>query len=184
MCEKWILLSAKSILLTATYAMSISAAISAEPPLSIGVITTLSGPAGYLGQDIRDGMQLAIDVNKGRLGGREVQLVVEDDNLKPGNAKQIANKMITEQDIKIFSGIVFTNVLLAAAPEILDNNGIYIGANAAPAQFCGMRCHPNHFVSLWQSDSIGESGRRARRIARLQASFSRVRPQLPGRQRD
>jgi branched-chain amino acid transport system substrate-binding protein len=154
---KWILLSAKSILLTATYAISISAAISAEPPLSIGVITTLSGPAGYLGQDIRDGMQLAIDVNKGRLGGREVQLVVEDDNLKPGNAKQIANKMITEQGIKIFSGIVFTNVLLAAAPEILDNNGIYIGANAAPAYFAGKGCHPNYFVSSWQSDSIGES---------------------------
>jgi branched-chain amino acid transport system substrate-binding protein len=34
------------------------------------MITTLSGPAGYLGQDIRDGFQLAIDQNGGELGGK------------------------------------------------------------------------------------------------------------------
>ena len=37
-------------------------AVQAQEPLKIGMITTLSGPAGYLGLDIRDAFQLAIDM--------------------------------------------------------------------------------------------------------------------------
>ena len=51
----------------------------AQQPVKIGLITTLSGPAGYLGADIRDGFQLAIDLEGGKLGGVPVQLVVEED---------------------------------------------------------------------------------------------------------
>lgn len=129
----------------------------AQQPLKIGLITTLSGPAGYIGQDIRDGFQLAIDQNKGKLGGRDAQVVVEDDGLKPGNAKQIAGKMLSEQGIKIFTGIVFGNVAAAAVPDILDNKAVYISANSASAPFAGKECHPHYFVSSWQNDGQGES---------------------------
>ena len=37
-------------------------AASAQEPLKIGMITTLSGPGGYLGQDIRDAFNLAIEM--------------------------------------------------------------------------------------------------------------------------
>lgn len=147
----------KGILPTTLLALGVSAASAQQAPLKIGMITTLSGPAGYLGQDIRDGFQLAIDLNKGALGGRSVQLVVEDDSLKPGNAKQIASKMLSEQKIKIFTGVVFANVAFAAVPEILDNNAVYVSANTASATFAGKECHPNYFVSSWQDDSQGES---------------------------
>ena len=40
----------------------------------IGVITTLSGPAGYLGEQIRDGLTLGLDAS-----GAAYELVVEDD---------------------------------------------------------------------------------------------------------
>lgn len=146
----------KGILSAAAMALSVTAAF-AEDPLKIGMITTLSGPAGYLGQDIRDGFQLAIDQNQGKLGGKAVELVVEDDALKPGNAKQIADRMLTEQGIKIFTGMVFANVAFAAVPDILDNDGIYVSANTASATFAGKDCHPNYFVSSWQDDSQGES---------------------------
>ncbi|PWK76090.1 ABC transporter substrate-binding protein [Aminobacter sp. AP02] len=146
----------KGILSAAFLALSASAAY-AEDPLKIGMITTLSGPAGYLGQDIRDGFQLAIDANKGQLGGKTVELVVEDDSLKPGNAKQIADKMLSEQGIKLFTGMVFANVAFAALPDILDGDAIYVSANTASATFAGKECHPNYFVSSWQDDSQGES---------------------------
>lgn len=146
----------KGILPAAILALSVSTAY-AEDPLKIGMITTLSGPAGYLGQDIRDGFQLAIDQNKGQLGGKAVELVVEDDSLKPGNAKQIADKMLTEQDIKLFTGMVFANVAFAALPDILDSDAMYVSANTASATFAGKECHPNYFVSSWQDDSQGES---------------------------
>lgn len=129
----------------------------AKEPVTIGMITTLSGPAGYLGQDIRDGFQLAIDQNGGELGGKPVALKVEDDGLKPGNAKQIAEAMLSEQGVKLFTGMVFANVAGAALPDILDEGGIYISPNTASAEFAGKECHPNYFVSSWQDDSQGES---------------------------
>lgn len=147
----------KGILSSLALALSLSSAAYAEDALKIGMITTLSGPAGYLGQDIRDGFQLAIDANKGQLGGKAVELVVEDDGLKPGNAKQIADKMLSGGDIKIFTGMVFANVAFAALPDILDNGGLYISANTASSTFAGKECHPNYFVSSWQDDGQGES---------------------------
>ncbi|MFJ6324733.1 MULTISPECIES: ABC transporter substrate-binding protein [unclassified Rhizobium] len=138
-------------------ALALSASVALAEPVKIGMITTLSGPAGYLGQDIRDGFQLAVDKNSGKLGGKEVSLVVEDDGLKPGNAKQIADKMLSDQGIKLFTGIVFANVAFAAVPDILDGDGIYVSANTASASFAGKDCNPNYFVSSWQDDSQGES---------------------------
>ncbi len=146
----------KGILSAAMLALSISAAHAGDA-IKIGMITTLSGPAGYLGQDIRDGFQLAIDQNKGQLGGKPVELVVEDDSLKPGNAKQISDKMLSEQGIKLFTGMVFANVAYAAVPDILDGDAIYVSANTASATFAGKDCNPNYFVSSWQDDSQGES---------------------------
>ena len=85
----------------------------AQQPLKIGMITTLSGPGGYLGQDIRDAFQLAIEQEGGKLGGVPVQLVVEDDGLKPGQGKQIADKFMKGEKIKLLTGIVFSNVARA-----------------------------------------------------------------------
>lgn len=149
-------LIARKILLTASLLSAMVTLGHSQEPLKIGMITTLSGPAGYLGQDIRDGFQLAIDERGGSLGGVSVELVVEDDSLKPGNARQIAEGMLAD-DVRIFTGIVFANVAFAAVPEILDNEAVYISANTASSTFAGKDCHPNYFVSSWQDDSQGES---------------------------
>ena len=79
--------------------------------VKIGMITTLSGPGGYLGQDIRDAFALAIE--DGAFGATKIDLVVEDDGLKPAQAKQIANRFIKTDGIKLFTGVVFSNILEA-----------------------------------------------------------------------
>lgn len=135
---------------------STAIAVQADP-VKIGVITTLSGPGGYLGQDIRDGMQLAIDLEGGTLGGVPVALVVEDDASKPANGRQIADRMMSEQGVKLFSGIVFSNIASATVPDIVDSDNIYISANAAPSNMAGKECHENYFVVSWQNDSMHEA---------------------------
>ena len=127
----------------------------AADPVKIGMITTLSGPAGYLGQDIRDGFMLALE--EGKLGGVPVELVVEDDGLKPGQGKQIAERFMGEQGIKLFTGIVFSNVAGATVPDIVDNDAFYVSPNAAPSNMAGKECTPNYFVVSWQNDSLHES---------------------------
>lgn len=50
----------------------------AADPVNIGFITTLSTPAGYIGEDERDGFNPAVTQGGGKLGGVLVELVVED----------------------------------------------------------------------------------------------------------
>jgi branched-chain amino acid transport system substrate-binding protein len=135
----------------------LSTAAMAQQPLKIGLITTLSGPAGYLGADVRDAFQLAIDMGGGKLGGVPVQLVTEDDGFKPGQGKQIADKMMKSDGIKLFTGIIFSNIAGATVPDILDAGGIYVSPNAGPSNFAGKECHKNYFVVSWQNDNLHES---------------------------
>jgi branched-chain amino acid transport system substrate-binding protein len=129
----------------------------AQQPVKIGFITTLSGPAGYIGADARDAFNLAVEMEGGKLGGVPVQVVVEDDGLKPGQGKQIADRMMKTDGIKLFTGIIFSNVLGATAPDILDAGGIYVSPNAGPSNFAGKDCHKNYFVVSWQNDTLHES---------------------------
>ncbi|MBR3192779.1 ABC transporter substrate-binding protein [Bosea sp. (in: a-proteobacteria)] len=142
------------VMLAAAVAMP---ALAQQAPVKIGMVTTLSGPGGYLGQDIRDAFKLAIDMNGGKLGGAPVELVVEDDALKPGQGKQIAEKMLKTDGIKIMTGIVFSNVAGATVPDIVDAGALYVSPNAAPSNFAGKECNENYFVVSWQNDSLHES---------------------------
>ena len=126
--------------------------------LKIGMITTLSGPGGYLRQEIRDGFQLAIDNEGGSLGGAPVQLLVEDDAFKPAQAKQIADRFFQNEGIRLFTGIVFSNVLAAAVPDLLDGDAVYVSPNAGPSNFTGKDCNRNYYVVSWSNDSLHEAG--------------------------
>lgn len=129
----------------------------AQDPVKIGMITTLSGPGGYLGQDIRDGFNLAVELEGGKLGGVPVEVVVEDDGLKPGQGKQIAERFLNNDGIKLFTGIVFSNVAGATVPDLVDAGAFYVSANAAPSNLAGKGCNENYFVVSWQNDSLHES---------------------------
>ena len=121
------------------------------------MITSLSGPGGYLGQDIRDGFKLAIEMQGGKLGGVPVEVLVEDDGVKPGQGKQIAERFLKNEKIKLFTGIVFSNVSAATVPDILDAGAIYVSPNAGPSTFAGKDCNANYYVVSWQNDSLHES---------------------------
>ncbi|MBB4261377.1 ABC transporter substrate-binding protein [Bradyrhizobium sp. CIR3A] len=134
-----------------------AASAQAQEAVKIGLVTSLSGPGGYLGQDIRDGFALAIDTGGGKLGGVPVQVIVEDDGAKPGQGKQIVDRLLKNDKVKIFTGIVFSNVAGATVPDVLDAGALYVSANAGPSTFAGKGCHPNYFVVTWQNDSLHES---------------------------
>jgi branched-chain amino acid transport system substrate-binding protein len=121
------------------------------------MVTTLSGPGGYLGADVRDAFNLAIEMEGGKLGGVPVQVLIEDDALKPGQGKEIAERFMKTERVKLLTGIIFSNVAGAVVPDVLDNGGIYVSPNAGPSNFAGKECHANYFVVSWQNDTLHES---------------------------
>jgi branched-chain amino acid transport system substrate-binding protein len=128
----------------------------AAEPVKIGMITTLSTKAGYLGEDIRDGFKLAIAQESGKLGGIAVELMVEDDGRKPGKGKQIAERFIKRDKAKILTGIVFSNVAMAVVPKVVRDDIVYLSTNAAPSKLAGKGCHPNYFSVSYQNDNLDE----------------------------
>ena len=144
-------------LLSAASLLALTAVPGWADPVKIGVITTLSGPSGYIGEQVRDAIQLAVDKEGGKLGGKEVQLVVEDDALNLGNGRQIAEKFVNDEGIKVLTGIIFSNVAGAVVPDVVDNDAFYISSNAAPSSLAGEGCNQNYFVVSWQNDSLHEA---------------------------
>jgi branched-chain amino acid transport system substrate-binding protein len=64
----------------------------AADKVKIGLITTLSRPAAVIGQQQRDGLKLALKELGNKLGERDVELLIQDDEVKPdvavsGNGK-------------------------------------------------------------------------------------------------
>lgn len=124
-------------------------------PVKIGLITTLSGPGGYLGQDVRDAMALAMEGDT--LGGVKVQVITEDDGLKPAQAKQIVARMLKSEGVRLFTGLIFSNVAEAVVPDVLEEGAFYVSPNAGPSGLTGKNCHRNYFVVSWQNDNMSES---------------------------
>lgn len=141
--------------LMAGMVMSATAAFAEE--VKIGMITTLSGPAGYLGQDVRDGFMLAIKEEGGMLGGTKVEVIVEDDGLKPENGRAIAERFLERDNVEIMTGVIFSNISPVVAPLTLRAKRFYVTPNSAPSQFAGSKCHENYFAVAWQNDSLHES---------------------------
>ena len=126
--------------------------------VKIGLMTTLSGPGAALGEDQRDGFLLAVEQNGGKLGGQEVEMIVEDDQLKPDLGVQIARKLINNDEVDFVTGIIFSNVMMAAKTPILESKTFLIGSNAGPSPMSGAQCSPYFFSTSWNNDQLHEGG--------------------------
>ncbi|WP_438859133.1 ABC transporter substrate-binding protein [Achromobacter spanius] len=137
-------------------ALTACAAGAQGKPLDIGFIGTLSTPAGYIGEDERDAFMLAVKEGGGKLGGVPVNVRVEDDALKPANAKQTADRMV-QDGVRLFTGVNFSNVMAAVGPTVLNAGGFYVSLNAGPSNYAGKACNPNYFAVAFQNDSYADT---------------------------
>jgi branched-chain amino acid transport system substrate-binding protein len=129
----------------------------AADKLKIGFVSTLSGPSAALGVDIRDGFQLAVKMNGGKLGALPVEVLVGDDQFKPDVGRQIAEKYVKLDKVNFLTGFVFSNIMLASVPVAFENKVIYVSPNAAPSPLAGKECNPYFFVASWPNDAYHEA---------------------------
>jgi branched-chain amino acid transport system substrate-binding protein len=134
-----------------------TAGAAAADKVKVGFVSTLSGPSSALGVDIRDGFLLAVKLNGGKLGGLPAEVLVSDDQFKPDVGKQLFEKNIKRDHVDFMTGVVFSNIMLAALPEALDNNTFYISPNAAPSSIAGKDCNPLFFAVSWPNDAYHEA---------------------------
>jgi len=127
-----------------------------QDKLKIGVITTLSGPAAVLGQQLRNGFELAVQQLGGKLGGRGVEILVQDDGLKPDVAVSKVKALVDRDKVDFVVGPIFSNILQAIMKPATEDGTILISPNAGTSNFAGKDCNPNFFVTSYQNDQVHE----------------------------
>jgi branched-chain amino acid transport system substrate-binding protein len=133
-----------------------ASAAHAEDNVKVGIITTLSGPPAVLGQQLRNGFQLAVKDLGGKLGGLNAEIIVADDELKPDVAVTKVKSLIDRDKVDFVVGPIFSNILGAIAKPVTEANVILISPNAGTSTFAGKECNPNLFVTSYQNDQVHE----------------------------
>lgn len=147
----------KRLIILFTVSFLFTASLALAEPIKIGMITTLSGGGSGLGIDVRDGFQLAIDQEGGKLGGYPVKLIIQDDARKPDKAKQISDRLIKKDKVHIMTGIIWSNLAITVIPKVVREGVFYISPNAGPSLLAGKGCHKNYFNAAWQNDNLHEA---------------------------
>ncbi len=143
--------------LVATLLGAAALAVQAADKVKVGFVSTLSGPNASVGLDIRDGFNLGLKLLAGKLGGLQAEVIVLDDQLNPEAAKQHVDRLIKRDRVDFVTGVVFSNVVLAVAPQVTESKTFFIGPNAGPAQYTGAQCNPFFFSSSWPSEAYSEA---------------------------
>ena len=128
----------------------------AQEKLKVGLILTLSGPSAVLGQQARDGFQLAVKDLGGKLGGRDVEVIVTDDELKPDVAVTKVKGLLERDRVDFVVGPIFSNVAVAIHKPVVDASTFYISTNAGPSNLAGKSCSPYFFATSYQNDQNHE----------------------------
>ncbi len=124
----------------------------AADKIKIGFVTTLTTGAAVIGNDMRDAVNLAVEHIGGKMGGKPVEIIFEDDGFKPEIGKQKADKLVKQDNVDFVAGFIWSHVLLASRKSVLDAGKFLISSNAGPSPIAGKLCHKNFFSASWQND--------------------------------
>ncbi|GAC1346413.1 MAG: ABC transporter substrate-binding protein [Acetobacteraceae bacterium] len=104
-------------------------------PISIGAIEILSGPSAAYGTAIKAGLELALDeVNqKGVLGGRKIQLTIEDSAASKDQAINAARKLIGRDKVSLVIGPTLSNEMFAVGPVVNERKIPIVGTSTTAA---------------------------------------------------
>jgi branched-chain amino acid transport system substrate-binding protein len=150
-------------LLLAGCAAAALAVIAAAPTLAqqktvkIGFISSFSGPVAAIGTDMRNSFELALDHLGRKVGGMPVEVIYEDDQIKPEVGVQKTQKLIESDKVDFMVGYIWSNVALASLKPLVDSKTITFITNAGASQIAGELCSPYVFTTSWNNDQTPQA---------------------------
>ncbi|MDY0046352.1 MAG: ABC transporter substrate-binding protein [Thauera propionica] len=152
---------AGNIALTLALAAAGMGAAQASEKIKVGLMLPYTGTYAALGNAITNGFKQYVEENGGKLGGREVEYAVVDDESNPAKATENAKKLVSRDKVDVLVGTVHSGVALAMAKVARDTKTLMIVPNAGANDLTGPLCSPYVFrssFSAWQpSYAMGEA---------------------------
>jgi branched-chain amino acid transport system substrate-binding protein len=102
----------------ATSLMATLPAAAQQAPIKIGFISPLSGAIAQAGKDMYSGCELYWQENSWQIGGRKVEVILEDNEGLPGTALTKARKLVENDKVNLLAGVILSNVAYALVPYI------------------------------------------------------------------
>jgi len=122
--------------------------------LKVGLMLPYTGTYTPLGVAITNGFKLAVQERGGKLGGREIEYFVVDDESDPAKAPENTNKLIQRDKVDVLIGTVHSGVALGMAKIVRESGVLWFNTNAGADDVTGPLCAPNIFrtsFSNWQT---------------------------------
>src|SRR6266446_7373123 len=109
--------------------VALSAPLAAAQPIKLGELNSYKTFPAFL-DPYRKGMELAVDqINRaGGLLGRQVELVVRDDNGAPGDAVRVAEELVSREKVDVLLGTFSSAVGLAVADFAKQRKLLFIAS--------------------------------------------------------
>jgi branched-chain amino acid transport system substrate-binding protein len=104
----------------ASAAVTFAATVADAADITVGFVTSLSGPASSIGVNYDKGMKAAYAYQR-TVGGRQIRLINLDDGSDPSAATQNARKLVQQDHVDFMIGTssaTGTNAMLAVANEL------------------------------------------------------------------
>ena len=111
------------ILVTFTMLLTQSWVWGAEPPLKIGIVQGFSGALEAYAKQMLTGFKMGLEYGtkgKNEVMGRKIELVVEDDQIKPDIAKRLITKLYADDKVDMVVGTTSSAAALAMLPVALE----------------------------------------------------------------
>src|SRR5665213_4403948 len=133
---------AVTTLALATAPALVPQALAQQKTVKIGFVSTFSGPVAAIGNDMRNSFELGLDHVGRKLGGMPVEVIYEDDQIKPDVGVQKTKKLIESDHVDFIVGYIWSNVAVASLKPLVDSKTITVITNAGASELAGPMCSP------------------------------------------
>ncbi|HEV8616913.1 MAG TPA: ABC transporter substrate-binding protein [Methylomirabilota bacterium] len=122
-------------------------------PIKIGLVLPYTGVYAVLGESITQAMELVFARENWTVAGRKIEMIKEDDEMKPPVGIRKTEKLIDSDKVDILTGPVHSGILMGMRDKVHSSRTILIVSNAGADAISRERCSKWIFrtsFSNWQ----------------------------------
>ena len=130
-----------------------------KEPIKIGVLNAITGPLAVNGSEINEGIKLYWeDEMNNQVAGRQVRLLIEDEEGKPDVALTKARKLVESDKVHMVLGPVSSGVAVAIRDYMHEKKALLIITQATANHLTNEKASPTLFrsaMSSYQQEAAG-----------------------------
>ena len=131
-------------------------ASAANPPIKIGFMSSLTGALAGAGGELRDGFLLYLEEIGGKIGDREIRVIVEDDEGNPGVGLTKFRKLVEKDKVNLLAGIFSSGVAYAVRDYVHEQQIPLVICNAGGYELTGRKASPYLFRTSFSNTTTNQ----------------------------